>query len=95
VAVAPVCLEGREDLHDEVRSGRAPIDFLDIRIFALLDEQPFHSADSIAESLCVSHPIILSHFRESLDIKNFQIRWIPHELMTSLGQKRMDTCREL
>jgi hypothetical protein len=46
---------GREDLHDEVRSGTLPIDFLDIRILALLDEHAFHSASSIAEVLCVSH----------------------------------------
>jgi hypothetical protein len=29
---------GREDLHDEVRSGRPSIDCLDIRILVLLDE---------------------------------------------------------
>jgi hypothetical protein len=33
--------QGREDLHGEVRSARLPIDFLDIRILVLLDEQPF------------------------------------------------------
>jgi hypothetical protein len=33
--------QGREDLHDEMQSGRPPMDFLDIRILALLDEQPF------------------------------------------------------
>jgi hypothetical protein len=36
--------QGREDLHAEVQSGGPPIDFLDIRILALLallDEQPF------------------------------------------------------
>jgi hypothetical protein len=49
--------QGREDLHDEVRSGRPPIDFLDIRILALPDEQPFHSAYSIAETLGLSHSI--------------------------------------
>jgi hypothetical protein len=46
--------QGREDLHNKVRCGRPSIDFLDIRILALLDEQPFHSAYSIAELLCVS-----------------------------------------
>jgi hypothetical protein len=34
--------QGGEDLHDEVGSGRPPIDFLNIRILAVLDEQPFH-----------------------------------------------------
>jgi hypothetical protein len=35
--------QGREDLHDEVRLGRPPIEFLDIRILALLDQEHFHS----------------------------------------------------
>jgi hypothetical protein len=35
--------EGREDLHGEVRSSKPPIDFLDIQILPLLEEQPFGS----------------------------------------------------
>jgi hypothetical protein len=52
-----------------MRSGRPPIDFPDIRILVSLDEQPFHSAYSIAEVPGVSHSILLSHLRESLDMK--------------------------
>jgi hypothetical protein len=63
--------QGREDLHDEVRSGRLPIDFLDIRILALLDEQPFHSAYSISEALCVSYSTNWSYLQESLSMKIF------------------------
>jgi hypothetical protein len=68
----------REDLHDAVRSGKPPIDFLDIRILSLPNEQPFHSAYSIVETLYISHSIILSHLRESLGMKNCHLRWIPH-----------------
>jgi hypothetical protein len=50
--------QARENLHDEVQSGRPLSDFLDIRIFVLLDEQPFDSAYSIAEALGVSHSAI-------------------------------------
>jgi DNA-binding transcriptional ArsR family regulator len=78
-----------------VRSGRPPIDFLDIRILALLDEWPFHSVYSIAETLGVSHPTIMSHLRESLRMNNFHFRWIPHNLTTSLRQIWMETYREL
>jgi hypothetical protein len=87
--------QGSEDLHDEVRSGRLLIDFLNIRILALLDEQPFHSAYSIAEALCVFHSTILGHLRELLGMKNLHLRWIPPELTTNLRQIRMKTCREL
>jgi hypothetical protein len=60
-----------EDLHDEVRSGRPPVDFLNIRILAVLDEHSFYLADSIAEALCVSHSTILSYLRESLGMTKF------------------------
>jgi hypothetical protein len=66
--------QGREDLHEEVQSGRPPIDFLDIRILALLDEQPFQSAYSIAETLDVSYSTILNRLRESLGMEKFSFR---------------------
>jgi hypothetical protein len=87
--------QGCEDMHDELRSGRPPTDFLDIRILALLGEQPFHSAYSTAEALGVSHSIILSHVREFLGMKIVCLRWIPHKLTTSLRRIPMDFCREL
>jgi DNA-binding transcriptional ArsR family regulator len=67
-----------------VQSGRPRIDLLGIRILALLDEQPFRSAYSIAEALGVSHLTILNHLRESPDITVFHLRGIPHELTISL-----------
>jgi hypothetical protein len=71
-------------LYDEVQSGRPRIDFLDIRILALPDEQPYHSAFLIPEAVGVSHITILSHLRESPDTKVFHLRWILHGLTTSL-----------
>jgi hypothetical protein len=61
----------------------------------LLDEQPFHSAHSIAEALRVSHSTILGHLRESLCMKIFYLRWIPEELTTSLRQILIEICPEL
>jgi hypothetical protein len=60
----------RKDLHDDVRFARPLTDFLDIRIMALLDEQPCHSADLIVQALVVSHSTVLCHLRESLGMKN-------------------------
>jgi hypothetical protein len=76
--------QGREDLHDEVRSGRPPIDFLDIRILASLDEQPFHSAYSIVKALCVSHTIIFSHLRNRLH-ENFSFPLDPTPVNDQFG----------
>jgi hypothetical protein len=64
LAVVLVCSARTRRLHDEVPSGRPSIDFLDIRILTLLNEQPFHSVYEIAEVLCVSDSTILSHLRE-------------------------------
>jgi DNA-binding transcriptional ArsR family regulator len=86
--------QGREDLH-EVQSGSPPIDFMNIRILALLDEQSFCSAYSITETLVVAHSTVLSHLRKSLAMRNFHLRWISHELTTNLQQVRMETCREV
>jgi hypothetical protein len=58
----------REDLYREVRSGRPPIDFLDIQILELLEEQLFHLVYSIVEAQ-VSSSTSLRHLRESLGMK--------------------------
>jgi hypothetical protein len=78
-----------------MRSGRPRVHLFDIRILALLDEQPFHSAYSIAEALGVSRSTILNYLEKSLGMETFHFRGIPHELTTSLGQIRMKICPEL
>jgi hypothetical protein len=45
--------QGRELLDDEPRSGRPPVDLLDIQILSSLEKQPFYSAYSLAEILDV------------------------------------------
>jgi hypothetical protein len=87
--------QGHEHLYEEVRSRRLRIDFLNIRILTLPDEQPFHSAYLIAETPGISHSTLLSYLRESLGLKIFHLRWIPHALTTSSQQIRMETCRAL
>jgi hypothetical protein len=39
---------GRQDFHDEIRTGRHLLDDLDVKILAILDKYPFKSAHSIA-----------------------------------------------
>jgi hypothetical protein len=65
--------QGREDLHDEAPSGRAPIDFLDIQILLRLDEPPYHSAHSIAYALGVPHSTMLELFRMKKLFRNDRI----------------------
>jgi hypothetical protein len=70
--------QGRELLDDEPRSGRLPIDFLDIQIPSPLEKQPFHSRNPPAEILDVPHTTILNHLCNSLGMKLFHLRWIPN-----------------
>jgi transcriptional antiterminator len=67
-------------MDNEVSPGRLPIQFLDIRILALLDDQSFHSLGSIADALGVFHSTILNHLQELLGMKSFHFGWIPNKL---------------
>jgi hypothetical protein len=70
----------REFLNDESRSGRSPIDFLDVQILSSLEKRPFRSAYSPSEVVNVSHAMILNHLRDSLHLEYFHLRWISHQL---------------
>jgi hypothetical protein len=87
--------QGRELLDDEPRSGRPPIDFLDIQILSSLEKQPFHSAYSLADIFDVSHMTILNHLRDSLGTKLLHLRWIPNHLTGQLRDNRIQKCQEL
>jgi hypothetical protein len=81
---------GRQDLHDEMRSGGHPLDGLDNKILAILDKSPFESAHSIAERLFVAHSTVLQHLQEWLGFKSFHLPWVPHPLTGDLRDKRME-----
>jgi hypothetical protein len=74
---------GRQDLHDEIRIGRLPLDDLDdlndlddldAKILAILDKSPFESARSIAETLHVAHSAMLLHLHDSIGFRSFHSR---------------------
>jgi hypothetical protein len=50
---------GRQDLHDEIRSGRLPLDDLDGKILVILDKSPFESTHSIAKRLLIACSTVL------------------------------------
>jgi hypothetical protein len=79
---------GRQDLHDEIRTGRPPLDDLDAKILAIFDRYPFDSAHSIAERLLIAHSKVLQHFYEFLGFKSFHLCWVPHLLPDDLRRKR-------
>jgi hypothetical protein len=64
-SVRPWCQSVRQErhcMHDQPRSGRPPIDFLDIKILFTLEKYPFHSASSLAEILKMSYKTMLNHY---------------------------------
>jgi hypothetical protein len=57
----PVHSAGREDLYDEEQLSRLSLEFIDSKIIACFDSQPFHSAFLIAEAIDISHTIVLRY----------------------------------
>jgi hypothetical protein len=87
--------QGRELLDDEYRSGRLPIDFLEIQILSSLEKQPFHSEYSLAEIFHVSHTTILNKLSDSLGMKLFHLRWFANHLTEQLRATRIQKCQDL
>jgi hypothetical protein len=71
---------GRQDLHDEIRSGRPSRDDLDRKSLAILDKSPFELSHSIAERLLVVQSAVLRYLPESIVFKLFHLHWVPHLL---------------
>jgi hypothetical protein len=78
---------GRQDLHDEIRDRRSPLDDLDGKILAILNKSPFESAYSMAERMLVACSTVLYYLHESLGFKLFHLHWVPHLLTGDLREK--------
>jgi hypothetical protein len=87
--------QGMEDLHDGERLGRPTLDLIDSKIISLLEREPLHSAYSLAAAISVSHSTILRYLQDSLAMKNFLFRRVPHRLTEDLRQKRFSACMEM
>jgi hypothetical protein len=81
---------GRQDLHDEIRTGTPPLDDLDAKIVTILDKSPFESTCSIAERLRLGYATVLEHLYLSIGFKSFHLRWVPHLLTDDLREKRKE-----
>jgi hypothetical protein len=81
---------GRQNLHDEIRTGRPSLDDLDAKTLAILDKSPFESVCSIAERLSVGHAIVFEHLHVSIGFKSFHLCRVPYLLTNNLRQKRKE-----
>jgi hypothetical protein len=75
---------GRQDLHDQIRSGRPPLDDFDGKILAILDKSPFEPAHSMSERLLVTYPRVSQYLHEFFWFKSFHLHWVPHLLTGDL-----------
>jgi hypothetical protein len=76
----------RQDLHDEICTGRHPLDDLDVKILVILDKSPFELTCSIAETLRVAHLIMLMHLYDSIGFRLVYLYWVPCLLMHDLRE---------
>jgi hypothetical protein len=77
---------GRQDLHDEIRTGRPHLNDLDVKILAILNKYPFESARSIAETQCIAHSTKWLHLHDSIGFGSFHLHWVPHILTHDLRE---------
>jgi hypothetical protein len=59
-----------------------------------LEREPFHSAWSFTEAVDVAYSTNTHHQWDSLGMKYFHLRWIPHELISDV-HRRLEFCGRL
>jgi hypothetical protein len=86
---------GHQDFHDEIRSGRSPLDDLDAKILVMLDRSSFESACSTAETLPIVYSTVLLHLHNSIDLRSFHGHRMPHLLTHHLREKRKEYAKTI
>jgi hypothetical protein len=86
---------GHQDFHDEIRTGRPPLDDLDAKIVAMLDRPSFESACSIAETLPIAYLTVLLHLYNSIGLRSFHVHRMPHLLTHHLREKRKESAKAI
>jgi hypothetical protein len=64
-------------------------------MIAYLEREPLSSMYLLAEALDISPVTVLSRLYNSLGMKNFHLRWVPHQMTDDLRQVRVAKCDEL
>jgi hypothetical protein len=82
-------------LNEEIRTGRRPLDVVDAKIRAILNESPFESARSIVETLQVVHSRLLLHLHDSIDFRSFDLYWVPLMSAYDLREKWMERAQAM
>jgi hypothetical protein len=86
---------GYEDLDNEIRTGRPPLDAFQGKILAILDNPPFKSSRSIVKRLLIVYSVVLRHLYEFLGFKSFHLHLVPHLLTGHLREARNEYARAM
>jgi hypothetical protein len=86
---------GHQDLDDEIRTGRSPLDDLEAKILAILNKSLFESVNSIVKRLIITHLTVLLHLHDSIGSKSFHLCRVPQLFTDDLGEKRKDYARTM
>jgi hypothetical protein len=78
---------GRQDLHDEIGTGRPLLDDFDTKIMAIVDKSSFESARSIAETLRIVHSTVSLHLHDSIGFRSFYLHSVSYLLTHDLREK--------
>jgi hypothetical protein len=80
---------GRQDLHDEIRTWRPPLDDFDAKILTVA-QIVFRISLFYIETLRIVHTTMLLHLHDSAGFRPFHLHCVPRPLMHDLGEKWME-----
>jgi hypothetical protein len=86
---------GRQDFHDEIRTGWSSLDDLDAKIIIILNKSLIKSTRSIAETLHIAHQTVFRHLYNSIGFKSFHLHWVSHLLTDNLCEEQKEDARAM
>ena len=85
---------GRKSIHDEPKSGRPPIDYIDTKIISALADEPYHSTNTLSEFLGIPKSTIKDHLK-ILGYKNYNLKIVPYNLTCEMKLSRVTETKKL
>ena len=81
---------GRETFGDNPRSGRPALVGAADTVAAVLRDEPYASARSIATAVGLSKDTVISILKCQLGLQNFHLKWVPHQLSAEQKATRVE-----
>ena len=89
--------EGREDVNDDLRSGRplSELTYENIEVVRqVITNDPHSTYDDIIAETFLSHSTIERIIHDHLKLRKVTSRWVPHQLTAEQKKERVTLCRE-